>query len=389
MIQIKTAAEIELMRAAGLVVGHTLELLKAAVEPGMTTQDLDDVAARSIRDAGAVPSFLGYHGFPGTICTSVNDEIVHGIPSPRKVLREGDIVSIDCGAIVEGYHGDAAVTVPVGRVTPELTELMRVCEGSMWAGFAAARLGGRLSDIGAAVERHVWPHGYGVVEEYVGHGIGTEMHQDPQVPNYGRPGRGPRLVQGLVLAVEPMVNLGGRHTRLLDDGWTVVTRDGRPSAHFEHTFTLTEAGPWVLTSLDFPPSRLVNTHGPASVRVKVCSKCADGRPSRVTTVQPSSSSRVCRPPRLTMGSTASTRPWTSRGPRLVQGLVLAVEPMVNLGGRHTRLLDDGWTVVTRDGRPSAHFEHTFTLTEAGPWVLTSLDGGKSRLTQLLAAPAAG
>src|SRR5660397_107801 len=165
MIQIKTAAEIELMRAAGLVVGHTLELLKAAVEPGMTTQDLDDVAARSIRDAGAVPSFLGYHGFPGTICTSVNDEIVHGIPSPSKVLREGDIVSIDCGAIVEGYHGDAAVTVPVGRVTPELTELMRVCEGSMWAGFAAARLGGRLSDIGAAVERHVWPHGYGVVEE--------------------------------------------------------------------------------------------------------------------------------------------------------------------------------------------------------------------------------
>ena len=258
MIQIKTAAEIELMRAAGLVVGHTLELLKAAVEPGMTTQDLDDLAAKSIRDAGAVPSFLGYHGFPGTICTSVNDEIVHGIPSPRKVLRDGDIVSIDCGAIVEGYHGDAAVTVPVGRVTPELTELMRVCEGSMWAGFAAARLGGRLSDIGAAVERHVWPHGYGVVEEYVGHGIGTEMHQDPQVPNYGRPGRGPRLVQGLVLAVEPMVNLGGRHTRLLDDGWTVVTRDGRPSAHFEHTFTLTEAGPWVLTALDGGKSRLTH-----------------------------------------------------------------------------------------------------------------------------------
>src|SRR5664280_664589 len=188
----------------------------------------------------------------------LRDEIVHGIPSPRTVLREGDIVSIDCGAIVEGYHGDAAVTVPVGRVTPELTELMRVCEGSMWAGFAAARLGGRLSDIGAAVERHVWPHGYGVVEEYVGHGIGTEMHQDPQVPNYGRPGRGPRLVQGLVLAVEPMVNLGGRHTRLLDDGWTVVTRDGRPSAHFEHTFTLTEAGPWVLTALDGGKSRLTH-----------------------------------------------------------------------------------------------------------------------------------
>jgi methionyl aminopeptidase len=256
MITLKTDAEIALMRCAGLVVGRTLELLTEAVRPGITTADLDDLAADTIRDAGAEPSFLGYHGFPATICTSVNEEIVHGIPSRRKVLREGDIVSIDCGAVVEGYHGDAAVTVPVGEVRPELHELMRVCEASMWAGLAAARLGGRLSDIGSAVERRVRQHGYGVVEEYVGHGIGTEMHQDPQVPNYGRPGRGPRLEKGLVLAVEPMVNLGSRHTRLLGDGWTVVTRDGQPSAHFEHTFTLTEQGPWVLTALDGGQSKL-------------------------------------------------------------------------------------------------------------------------------------
>ncbi len=256
MIQMKTEAEVAMMREAGLVVGRALEELAAAVSPGMTTADLDDIAERSIRGAGAIPSFVGYHGFPATICTSVNDEIVHGIPSRTKVLREGDIVSIDCGAIVEGWHGDAAVTVPVGEVAPELTRLMEVCEQAMWAGFAAARLGGRLTDISHAVESSVRPHGYGVVEEYVGHGIGTEMHQDPQVPNYGRAGRGPRLAKGLVLAVEPMVNLGSRHTRLLDDGWTVVTQDGQYSAHFEHTFTLTDDGPWVLTALDGGASKL-------------------------------------------------------------------------------------------------------------------------------------
>ncbi|HLZ37416.1 MAG TPA: type I methionyl aminopeptidase, partial [Mycobacteriales bacterium] len=259
MIQMKTDAEIAKMRVAGLVVADTLAVLTAAVAPGITTADLDAIAETSIRDAGAVPSFKGYHGFPATICTSVNNEIVHGIPSPRKVLREGDLVSIDCGAIVDGWHGDAAVTVPVGEVVPELAELMRVCEKAMWRGFAAARLGGRLSDIGAAVEAYVRSQGsYGVVEEYVGHGIGTEMHQDPQVPNFGRPGRGPRLQRGLVLAVEPMVNLGSRHTRVLDDGWTVVTRDGLPSAHFEHTFTLTEDGPWVLTATDGGRARLAD-----------------------------------------------------------------------------------------------------------------------------------
>ena len=250
MIQIKTQAEIEKMRVAGLVVARTLEKLKAAVAPGMTTADLDAISAESMAAEGATPSFKGYHGFPATICTSVNDQIVHGIPGGQ-VLREGDIVSIDCGAIVDGWHGDAAVTVAVGEVAPELRELMRVCEQSMWAGFAAARLGGRLTDISHAVETYIRSQGeYGIVEEYVGHGIGTEMHQDPQVPNYGRAGRGPKISQGLVLAVEPMVNLGSRHTRTLEDGWTVVTEDGRYSAHFENTFTVTEDGPWVLTALD-------------------------------------------------------------------------------------------------------------------------------------------
>jgi methionyl aminopeptidase len=256
VIEYKSEAEVAKMRAAGLVVGRTLELLREAVEPGISTADLDAIAERNIRAAGAVPSFKGYHGFPATICASVNDEIVHGIPGDR-VLREGDIISIDCGAILDGWHGDAAVTVPVGEVTAELHELMRVCEEAMWRGFAAARLDGRLTDISHAIESYVRSQGdYGVVQEYVGHGIGTEMHQEPQVPNYGSPGHGPKLTRGLVLAVEPMVNLGSRHTVLLDDGWTVKTRDGRHSAHFEHTFTLTDSGPWVLTALDGGEAKL-------------------------------------------------------------------------------------------------------------------------------------
>jgi len=256
VIEYKSEAEVAKMREAGLVVGRTLELLREAVEPGVSTTDLDAIAERNIREAGAIPSFKGYHGFPATICASVNDQIVHGIPDGR-VLREGDIISIDCGAILDGWHGDSAITVPVGEVAPELHELMRVCEEAMWRGFAAARLGGRLTDISHAIESYVRSQGdYGIVEEYVGHGIGTAMHQEPQVPNYGRPGRGTRLSKGLVLAVEPMVNLGSRHTVLLDDGWTVQTRDGRPSAHFEHTFTLTDDGPWVLTAIDGGEARL-------------------------------------------------------------------------------------------------------------------------------------
>ncbi len=256
MIQIKTPAEIEKMRTAGLVVGRTLDKLCAAVAPGVSTAELDELAESAIRGEGAIPSFLGYRGFPGTICTSVNEEVVHGIPRRTKVLREGDVVSIDCGAIVDGYHGDAAVTVPVGQVAPQLRELLAVCEESMWRGFAAARLGGRLSDISAAVEATVRPLGYGIVEGYGGHGIGTEMHQDPHVLNYGRPGRGPRLVKGLALAIEPMITMGAAGTRELADRWTVVTQDGSYAAHFEHTFTLTDAGPWVLTALDGGASRL-------------------------------------------------------------------------------------------------------------------------------------
>jgi methionyl aminopeptidase len=269
MIQYKSEREIALMREAGLVVGRTLEKLAAAVEPGMSTADLDAIAEAAIRGDGAIPSFKGYRGFPACICTSINSQIVHGIPSKTAVVKSGDVISIDCGAIVAGYHGDAAVTVPVGDIDSSLIELLRVTEESLWRGIAAASLGGRLTDISFAIESYIrsQPHpgatsggqgSWGIVEEYVGHGIGTEMHQDPQVYNYAPKGagRGPKLEKGLALAVEPMVNLGSRHTRVLADGWTVVTQDEAPSAHFEHTFTLTEDGPWVLTALDGGKARL-------------------------------------------------------------------------------------------------------------------------------------
>ena len=253
-IEIKTREQILLMRAAGLVVGRTLELLRKEVRPGISTGELDAIAEDHIRSSGAVPSFKGYHGFTGSICTSVNAEIVHGIPGER-VLAEGDMISIDCGAIVDGWHGDAAITVPVGEVDPALLDLARVCEESMWRGFAAARLGGRLGDISAAIERHVRSvagdgPGYGIVRDFVGHGIGSAMHQPPNVPNFGRPGRGPRLVDGMALAVEPMLTLGKQDNHTLEDNWTVVTDDGLPAAHTEHTFTPTPEGPWILTALD-------------------------------------------------------------------------------------------------------------------------------------------
>lgn len=259
-LEIKSREQIDLMRVAGRLVGETLELLRAAVTPGATTGDLDRLAEANIRDHGGVPSFLGYGvpPFPATICSSVNDEVVHGIPGDR-VLVEGDVVSIDCGAIVDGWHGDAAITVPVGDVGPEVLELMRVTEESLWRGMAAARLGGRVTDISHAVEQYVRSQGrYGILEDYTGHGIGTEMHMSPNVPNYGRAGRGPSLVEGLALAVEPMVTLGSKHTTLLDDEWTVATVDGSLSAHFEHTFTLTPDGPWVLTAVDGGASRLAD-----------------------------------------------------------------------------------------------------------------------------------
>jgi len=262
MIEIKTPAEIRKMRAAGLVVGRALEALREAAVAGTTTKELDAIAEDVIRSAGAVPSFLGYQPhasvppFPGTICASVNDEIVHGIPG-RRELRDGDVISVDCGAILDGWHGDAAITVAVGAVHDRVQELMRVCEDSMWRGFAAAALGGRVSDISAAIEHHVRSQGaYGIVEEYGGHGIGTAMHQPPHVLNYGRPGQGPSIVEGLALAIEPMITLGSPETQELDDDWTVVTADGSVAAHFEHTFTMTPDGPWVLTALDGGAGRL-------------------------------------------------------------------------------------------------------------------------------------
>jgi len=250
-IEIKTPGQIAAMREAGLVVARTLRVLTDAVRPGVTTADLDALAEAEIRAAGATPSFKGYHGYPATICASVNEEIVHGIPSPRRRLREGDLISIDCGAILGGWHGDAAVTVGVGAISAADAAMLEACETALWRGLAQARAGGRLGDISHAVETSVRRSGrYGLVEEYTGHGIGSAMHMDPPVPNYGRAGRGPRLRPGMALAIEPMVMLGGPETVQLDDGWTVVTADGSRAAHFEHTVAITDDGPWVLTAED-------------------------------------------------------------------------------------------------------------------------------------------
>jgi methionyl aminopeptidase len=266
-LEIKTPAQIEGMRRAGLVVAATLERLVTEVVPGVTTRDLDRIAADAIRAAGATPSFLGYHGFPGCICVSVNDEVVHGIPGPR-VLDAGDLVSIDCGAIVAGWHGDAAVSIAIAGSPVDLA-LLRATEQALWAGLAAVQIDGRISDIGAAVERSVRAAGpYGIVEEFVGHGIGTAMHLPPDVPNYGTPGRGARIVAGLALAVEPMVTVGERHVHVLADDWTAVTVDGSRAAHFEHTVAVTENGPWVLTAPDGGAERFaaLGVASPAAAR---------------------------------------------------------------------------------------------------------------------------
>jgi methionyl aminopeptidase len=263
-LEIKTPAQIDLMRRAGLLVGETLELLRGACRPGVTTGELDALAEDHIRSHDGIPSFqgYGYPPFPATICASVNEEVVHGIPGSR-ALAEGDVISIDCGAIVEGWHGDAAITVAIGEVADDVLELMRVTEESLWAGIASARLGGRVTDISHAVESSIRSHGaYGILEDYVGHGIGSAMHMPPNVPNVGRPGRGPKLVPGLALAVEPMVTLGTQETEVLGDEWTVVTADGSRAAHFEHTFTLTPDGPWVLTALDGGAERLAALGAP-------------------------------------------------------------------------------------------------------------------------------
>jgi methionyl aminopeptidase len=247
-IQLKSAEQIGLMRQAGLVVASALEQMRAAAAPGVSTADLDAIARDVLSAAGATPSFLGYHGYPAVICASVNDRIVHGIPSRDEKLANGDLISIDFGAIVEGWHGDSAITVAVGEVSDEAADLSAVCERSMWDGLAAARSGGRLSDISHAVETSVRRAGhYGIVAGYGGHGIGRHMHMDPFLPNEGAPGRGPYLAPGSVLAIEPMLTLGTTKTNVLADEWTVVTADGSRAAHWEHTVAATEDGPRILT----------------------------------------------------------------------------------------------------------------------------------------------
>ena len=237
------------MRRAGTVTALTIERLLDAVKPGISTADLDHLAEKSIRGEGCIPSFKGYRGFPGSICTSLNQEVVHGIPSPRRVLREGDLLSLDVGAVWEGYHGDSAVSVFVGGAPSDVAEkLVRVTEDALEAGISQIRPGGRLSDVGHAVQQVVEGAGFAVVREYVGHGVGRALHEDPQIPNYGEPGRGPKVKPGLVIAIEPMVNVGDWRTRVLADNWTVVTADGSLSAHFEHTIAITSEGPEVLTA---------------------------------------------------------------------------------------------------------------------------------------------
>jgi methionyl aminopeptidase len=250
-IQLKTPDQIASMRSAGLVVARALAAMRSAVAPGVTTADLDAIARDVLTEAGATPSFLGYHGYPAVICASVNDRVVHGIPSSAEKLAEGDLISIDFGAIVDGWHGDSAISVPVGSVAPEVAALSAVCEASMWDGLAAARSGARLTDISHAIETSIRSAGnYGIVAGYGGHGIGSEMHMAPHILNYGRPGKGPRLTPGMALAIEPMVTLGSRATEELEDGWTVVTADGTWAAHWEHSVAILEDGPWVLTAED-------------------------------------------------------------------------------------------------------------------------------------------
>jgi methionyl aminopeptidase len=246
MIIGKSKKELEKMRAAGQLTGLVLQELKALAQPGITTIEIDQAAEKMIRDAGGLPTFKGYHGFPFSICASVNEQVVHGFPSEYQ-LRDGDIFSIDCGVTLEGFVGDTATTVPVGNVSESWLALVRVTEECLDLAIQECRPGKHLGDIGAAVQQHAEARGYSVVREYVGHGIGRRMHEDPQIPNYGKPGQGPKIKAGYVFAVEPMINLGTHHTKVLADGWTVVTLDGKPSAHSEHTIAITEAGPEVLT----------------------------------------------------------------------------------------------------------------------------------------------
>ena len=246
MIARRSPAEIERMRAANGLVAQVLSELRRLVAPGVSTLELDGVAERKIRAVGAVPAFKGYQGYPATLCASVNEAVVHGIPSPAPLVA-GDIVSLDMGVVLDGYYGDSAITVPVGGVPERVSELLRVTREALERGIAQVRVGRHVSDIGHHVQRHVEAHGFSVVREFVGHGIGVALHEEPQIPNYGEPGQGPRLETGMVLAIEPMVTLGRPAVKVLGDGWTAVTRDGSLAAHFEHTVAITEGGPEVLT----------------------------------------------------------------------------------------------------------------------------------------------
>ena len=250
-IQIKDLEQLKVMRRAGLLVGQTLQLLRENIKAGMTTDALDAIASSNIKRGGGTSNFLGYHGFPATICVSINDEIVHGIPGPR-IINDGDIVSIDCGAIIDGWHGDAAFSIGIGTVALEDQKLMDTCEESMWVGIAAGKNGARLSDIGNAIEQYIDSQGkYGILQEYGGHGIGTEMHQEPHVLNFGKGGNGPEIIPGMALAIEPMITRGSPKTKVLSDKWTVVSTDQSRGAHFENSYVICPDGkPFVLTALD-------------------------------------------------------------------------------------------------------------------------------------------
>ncbi|GAB4244712.1 MAG: type I methionyl aminopeptidase [Acidobacteriota bacterium] len=250
MIIRKSQAELAIMREAGRIVAEVLDHLETMIRPGVSTKELDEAAEELIRSRGAEPAFKGYRGFPATLCASVNEEIVHGIPRRERKLREGDIVSVDVGVRFRGFYGDAARTFPVGKIAPEHYRLLEVTRRALDLAIEQARVGNRLSDISAAVQRYVESHGFSVVRDFVGHGIGRNLHEEPQVPNFGEPGQGPRLKEGMTLAIEPMVNLGGPEARILEDRWTAVTADGKWSAHFEHTVAVTADGPVILSARD-------------------------------------------------------------------------------------------------------------------------------------------
>jgi methionyl aminopeptidase len=250
MVHYKTREEIELMRESALLVSKTLGMLAGEIKPGVSPLELDKLAEQFIRDHGGIPAFLGLYDFPNTLCTSVNEQVVHGIPT-KKPMDSGDIISIDCGVLLNGWYGDHAFTFGVGEVSHEVEQLLRVTLESLYLGIEQCKTGNRIGDISHAIQTHAEKHGFGVVQELVGHGIGKSMHEDPQVPNYGKPGRGKKLQEGLVIAIEPMINMGSRQVRQLKDGWSIVTKDGRPSAHFEHDVAIVNGKPEILSTFDF------------------------------------------------------------------------------------------------------------------------------------------